>query len=338
MTDSIQRARGIALIAVAVVLTVSGTRSFGGGALNVNGAGDPMVWSTASPVVYHPDQGSLGMLSNLVADNLLADAFSRWHGAPFTAISFSAGAEFSVDVNAVGIPFTNPAHWANFWRKDGDGLSPVIYDADRSINDDMFGEKARFDVLGAAGIDNPISYPNTTVTEASIVINGAFFGGIREPSSPTDEPSQFAFESIMVHEIAHFINLDHSVVNHELALDGNAANDAFVPTMYPLTVRDEEAITILNRDDQACVARLYPSTGFPAGTNTISGSVLVGPTAKAFQGAEVVARRTDNPLLYAYSAISGDRFFPCNVGGTNCIVGDPPPAAQGLFTIAGLPS
>src|SRR5262245_43137440 len=151
MTDSIGRTHRIALIAVAVGLTVSGSRSFGGGALNVNGAGIPMAWSTASAVVYNPDKGGLGVLNNVQADALMADAFSRWHNAPFTAISFSAGAELSVDVNAVGIPATNPAHWANFWRKVGDGLSPVIYDADGSIIDDMFGENARFDVLGAAG-------------------------------------------------------------------------------------------------------------------------------------------------------------------------------------------
>src|SRR5262245_6570043 len=343
MKDSIRRARSIALLAVAVVVRVSGTRSFGGGALNVNGAGNPMAWSTASPVLYNTDKGGLGVLSNIQADALMADAFSRWHNAPFTAISFSAGAELSVDVNAVGIPATNPAHWANFWRKDGDGLSPVIYDVDGSIIDDMFGEGARFDVLGAAGIDNPISYPGTTVTEASIVINGAFFDGIGEPASPTDEPSQLAFESIMVHEVGHFINLDHSVVNHELALDGNPGNDAFVPSMYPLTVTDEAAITTLNPDDQAAVASLYPSTGFPAGTNKFTGMVLSGGVP--FQGAEVVARRSDHPLLFAYSVISGARFFPCNPGGicdgqcsgsSQCDPGNP--STRGQFTIAGLPS
>src|SRR5262245_53080291 len=99
MTESIGRARRIALIAVAVGLTVSGTRSFGGGALNVNGAGVPMAWSTVSPVVYNPDKGGLGVLNNVQADALLADAFSRWHNAPFTAIAFTSGAELSVDVN-----------------------------------------------------------------------------------------------------------------------------------------------------------------------------------------------------------------------------------------------
>jgi Tol biopolymer transport system component len=450
-------ARAIVLAAIAVLLVIAGSRSFGGGALNVDGAGAPMAWGTASAVVYNPDKGGLGTLNNAQADALLADAFSRWQSAPFTAITFSAGSELPFDVNAAGIPASNPAHWANFWRKDGDGLSPVLYDADGSIIDDMFGEGARFDVLGAAGIDNPIS-PSGTITGASIVINGAFFDGVGFPSSPGDEPSPLAFESIMVHEIGHFINLDHSVVNHELAGDGNRANDIYIPTMYPFMVDDEEAIVTLNPDDEAAVASLYPSSAFAASTAGFAGSILATPQSTGppaltampasltfgiqpvgvgspgkvvnlwnlsasqtgvispilsgvnasdfslvanscnspnnplapgsqcsvsvsfnpsapgtrtailnffaspggqcsvplsggsvaapvgvpFQGAQIVVRRADNPQLYAYSAISGARFFPCNVGGacypctsgSSCSTGNPP--EQGHYSITGI--
>src|SRR5215471_12054227 len=151
MASSTRRSHAAAMAAAAaLLLATSGGRSFGGGALNVNGSGSPMRWSTASAVVYNPDQGSLGTLTNGQANSLLADAFSRWQGAPYTAIIFSAGPALPYDVNAVGIPASNPAHWAHFWRKDGDGLSPIIYDADGSIIDDMFGAGARFNVLGAA--------------------------------------------------------------------------------------------------------------------------------------------------------------------------------------------
>src|SRR5262249_27397078 len=155
--------------------------AFGGGALQVNGAGYPMVWSTATAVIYNRDQGSLGLLPNSKAASQLSKAFTQWQTAPYTAITFSPGPDLPYNVNATGLPATTPAHWANFWRKDGDGLSPVIYDTDGSIIDDMFGEGARFDVLGAAGIDNPISL-STTITGASIVINGAFFDGIGPPA------------------------------------------------------------------------------------------------------------------------------------------------------------
>src|SRR5262249_11432873 len=217
------RALRIAFIAGALA-AVCAMPTLGGGAMNVDGAGTPMKWSNASPIVYNRDQGGLGTLSKAQADALLADAFGRWDNVALADIAFTPGAALPQNVNATGIPFTNPAHWANSWRKAGDGRSPVIYDADGSIIDDMFGQGARFDILGASGLDNPIALSGT-ITEASIVINGAFLDGAGPPSSPLDLPSQLAFEATMVHEIGHFVNLDHSVVNHELAGDGDPDND-----------------------------------------------------------------------------------------------------------------
>jgi len=313
--------------------------SLGGGALNVDGAGAPMKWSTASPILYNQDLGGLGSLTKPQADALLADACGRWQSVVLSDIAFTPGADLPQDVDATGIPFTNAAHWANFWRKPGDGRSPVIYDADGSIIDDMFGLGARFDILGAAGLDNPISLSGT-ITEASIVINGAFYDGVGRPASPVDLPSQLAFEAAMVHEVGHFVNLDHSVVNHELAGDGDPDNDIYLPAMYPFTVDDEEAMVTLNPDDEAALEALYPSAGWAAAISGVAGRVMHGSVP--FQGAGVVARRTDNPLMYAYSGISGASFFPCNVGGscypcstgTTCTTGDP--NTQGEYKILGV--
>ncbi len=330
---------GKAALIVAVLAAMGSLPVLGGGALNVDGAGTPMKWSTAAPIVYNQDPGGLGSLTNPQADALLADAFGRWQSVVLSDIAFAPGADLPQDVNATGIPFTNAAHWANFWRKPGDGRSPVIYDADGSIIDDMFGQGARFDILGAAGLDNPIALSGT-ITEASIVINGAFYDGAGPPSSPVALPSQLAFEAAMVHEIGHFVNLDHSVVNHELAGDGDADNDIYLPAMYPFTVDDEEAMVTLNPDDEAALEALYPSPGWVAATSGVSGRVIHGSVT--FQGAGVVVRRVDDPLMHAYSGISGGLFFPCNVGGscypcstgTTCTTGDP--NTQGEYKILGV--
>jgi len=320
----------------------------GSGSRSVDGNGNPMLWSTASPVAYNADQGGLGILSNVLADALLADAFTRWENVATAAISFVAGAELPGDVTAAGLPVSNPNHWGHFWAKPGDGKSPVIYDVDGSVIDDMFGEGARFDILGAAAIDTPLSVadPNVVgsgiITEASIVINGAFYDGLGLPLSPNDSASSLAFEAIMVHEVGHFANLDHSVVNHEMAADGQPENDIYVPTMYPEAVDDEEAVASLNPDDVARISALYPSASFGTSTGTISGSVL--DRGVPFQGADVVVRRTDDPRLYAYSGISGAAFFPCNLGGicypctssNACVTGDP--AEQGEYMVRGLPA
>src|SRR5262249_4000758 len=110
------RSLRISLIAGALA-AVCAPPSLGGGALNVDGAGTPMKWSNASPIVYNPDQGGLGTLSKAQADALLADAFGRWDNVSLANIAFTPGADLPQNVNATGIPFTNPAHWANFWRK-----------------------------------------------------------------------------------------------------------------------------------------------------------------------------------------------------------------------------
>ncbi len=322
-----------------VLLAVWTLPTYGGGARVVDGLGAPMLWSTAAPVAYNPDRGPLGTLTNAQADSLLADAFELWDAVPLAAIAFAAGPKLPLDVDASGLPSENPAHWAHFWRVPGDGLSPIVYDADGSIVDDMFGVGARFDILGAAGLDDPISVGGT-ITGASIVVNGAFFDGAGPPASPDDLPSLEAFTAIMVHEIGHFANLDHSVVNHELAGDGDPDNDIYLPTMYPVMVEDEEAIASLNPDDEAALGTLYPTAGFQTSTAAFQGSVL--HQGEPFQGAQVVVRRSrskgdplDLHLVHAYSGISGALYSPCNPGGT-CPPPSPPPSAAGAWSVPGV--
>ena len=63
----------IPLIAGALAATCA-LPTLGGGPLNVDGAGTPMKWSTAAPIVYNRDQGSLGNLNNVQAGTLLVDS------------------------------------------------------------------------------------------------------------------------------------------------------------------------------------------------------------------------------------------------------------------------
>ena len=117
-------------------------------------------------------------------------------------------------------------------------------------------------------------------------------------------------KAAMVHEIGHFINLDHTVLNHELALDDNAGNDIYVPTMFPIAVADEEALA----DDEPRRRAGGARTSIPPGRRTDYVSGRVSLAGVPFQGANVVLRRNDDPLMTAYSLISGGLYFPCNPG------------------------
>src|SRR5262245_13759738 len=312
--------------AICALLFALAPATLAGGPRAVTGAGLPMKWSTAVPVIYNPDHGTLGQLSNAEALDLVAQAFARW--SQVSNLTFSAGAWVPGDIDAAEIPLTNPGHYKHFYRVNGDGLSPVIFDTDGSIIDSIFGTGARFDILGVAGLDDPPG-PSPNITGASLVINGAFFDGVGLPDSPEDV-SQTALLGVIVHEIGHFINLDHSVLNHEQALDDNAGNDVYVPTMFPLAVLDNTVFATLNPDDVRAALDLYP---FDEGTFTIAGSVKFGGVP--LQGANVVLRKVGDPLMTAYSLISGALFFPCNPGSscnpctTACDPGNPPP--QGAF-------
>ena len=320
--------KALRVVVTSLVVMAACRAAVAGGPHAVNGAGQPMAWNTAGAVTYNPENGPLGQLTNAQARALLTEAFAEWQAGPAT-ITFTEGSLLGLDVNATGIPLTNSAHYQNFYRKNGDGLSPVIFDNDGSIIDAIFGTGARFDILGVAGLDTPVGV-GTTITGASIVINGAFFDGIGLPSSPEDV-SLTALKAAMVHEIGHFINLDHTVLNHELAFDGNAGNDIYVPTMFPVTVDDEDALASTNPDDQLAAENLYPP-GAPA--NGFAGSVTTSG-AVPFQGANVVFRKIDDPLMTSYSIISGGRYFPCNPGSAcdPCSTVCPPdPAVQGSFS------
>jgi hypothetical protein len=280
-----------------------------GGAMSVNGLGEPMAWGTASPITYNPDQGGLGTLTNTEARDLLRAAFDEWESVG--VLTFTEGALLSQDVNAVDIPYSNPAHWQHFWRVDGDGLAPVIFDTDGSVMDSLYGNGASFHILGVAALDSPVS-TNTEITGASIVINGAMFDGIGLPDSPEDLISDLALQGVMVHEIGHFLNLDHSVLNHNMANDGFIGNDIYLPTMYPVATDDEEVFASLNPDDIVALRNIYDAT---APTDGFTGQVLTADGSR-FQGAGVVLRSSTDPAYTAYSTISGARFFPCNPGST----------------------
>ncbi|MBP7149322.1 MAG: VCBS repeat-containing protein [Acidobacteria bacterium] len=250
--------------------------------------------------------------------------------APIPVVTFGEGPLLPYDVNAVGTPATNPAHWRNFWRVDGDGLSPVIFDSDGSIIDQIFGAGAHFDVLGVAALDTPISV-SATIGEASIILNGTIVDGLGLPMSPEDLSLPLGLTGLVTHEGGHFLNLDHSVLNLDAALDGDPANDVYVPTMFPLALANDAAAASLKPDDEAALLGLYAA--LPS-TAEIGGSVS-DRDGVPLQGAQVVLRHVDHPLGLAYAAISGGLHFPCNPGSPcdPCVTTCPPdPPAQGAWS------
>ncbi len=302
-----------------------------GGPFKVNGQAEPMAWDSAAAIHYQPDQGPLGQLNNTAARALVAEAFQVWEATG--VVSFVADPVLPVDVDRQSFPEYLFCGAGQPCRTDG--LSPVVFDADGSIIDEIFGPGARFEVLGLGGIQTDTAV-DPTIAEAAVVINGAFFDGLGPPDSPVDLSLE-AFKAALVHEIGHFLNLDHSALNGELVLDGDPDNDIYVPTMYPTSSDDDAALASLNPDDEAALRSLYsavaPVTGIHGRVQVENASL---PETLHFQGANVVLRKSDDPLMTAYSMVSGALFFPCEPGGAcypctaSCAAN---PTARGQFAI-----
>ncbi len=308
--------RSALLLGLLVVLPAGGHAA---GPLIVNGAGTPLVW-TASAVPFNPDQGSLGLLDNAGAVVAVTANFDVWAAVPTSTITYTNAGTLPVDVTADDV--------FDYLGVCGDGFSPIIFDTDGSIIDDLFGPGASNSILGFAGPDCATFVP-AEITEGAALLNGRFIDGIDDVDN--GEITQAEFNGVFIHEFGHYSNLDHSQIGLQEAFDGDLANDAAVATMFPILVNGTEAAT-LALDDRVSISALYPEPVFAGSFGAVTGTVFRPDGTTQFQGAYVIARQVGDPRLTAVGVASGARFFPFNDGG-------PPPAGlEGLYAIPGLPA
>ena len=301
-------------LVVCVLAVAQADRARGAGPIFVTGAGTPLRW-VAAPVPYRPDKGRLGDLDNAAATAFVASTFAAWEAVPTAAIRFASAGQLPVDVKA--------SNYTTYFDRC-DGTSPIIFDHDGSITDDLLGVGARNAVLGFASPE--CGDPDAaTITEAVAVLNGRFIDGIAAPNNPEMPIDDYG--AVFLHEFGHFFNLDHSQVNLREAFDADDSNDDAVPTMFPFLVGGAQALS-LALDDVASVSALYPAPGFAATTGTIRGRVLRAD-GEGFQGAYVIARSLADPRRIAVGVASGARYAPGRPGGMV------PEALRGAYEIPG---
>lgn len=206
-----------------------------------------------------------------------------------------------------------------------DGVNPLVIDEDGQIVADFFGASAKFTTLGFASIiGSDPSSGNAIKGEA--VFNAACLEGVEiQPGcgavglSFTDDD----FTSFIVHEMGHFLGLDHSQVNLDEATDEDSANDNRITTMYPrFLIGNGPNFKTPERDDRIGLAQLYPASNFASTHWSIEGVALNASGSTEIQCANLVARNVDDPRGDAISALSGDF--------------SPPGTADGSFEILGL--
>lgn len=281
-------------LAVAVLIGIPAHRdAFAGGPLLVD-RGVPLRWTTAAPVRLNPDQGPLGDFSNEEAVALVEEATTPWNDVGTSALRVAVGDDIGRDIEGLDLKQFNALVTRN------DGTNPVIFDADGSIIDSIFG--AGSGVLGVAG-------PSLVVPSSRTIIKGfAVFNGRRAQRS-----GRAALVAVIVHEMGHVLNLGHSQINgirlgRSLPGFSGSPTSANVETMFPLLLQSSanpHPMSTLHRDDIAAISALYPAPGFRENTGTISGHVLDIDRATPIQGVNVVARNAIDPFDDAVSYVSG---------------------------------
>jgi hypothetical protein len=291
-----------------------------GTALAITPSGKAVAWRTGITITYHLDQGPLGSLSNTQAVALVDELFALWQNVPSASLSIQQAGSLPVDV-------TSSNYTSYRTNNNSDAYHPIIFDTDGTITDAVFGAGASDFTAGFSGPGWVVGgATDGEIVDASAVLNAKFlssgYGSLNE------------FKSIMLHEFGHFLGIGHSQVNIGTAFDREILfnNNHTLPIMFPLSLGDRSVE--LTWDDKAQVTRLYP--GATAGNyGKITGRVLLADGTTPFQGANVIARRVDNPLIVAFSSVSG---FLYRGTGANSTRGTLNSAHQGYFEISGLPA
>jgi hypothetical protein len=264
--------------------------------------------------------------------SLVDDALSQWDGVTEANVGF--------DLHDLGVA-VNDANVCDFFFDsftcpDGpleDGTNPLVIDEDGAIVADFFGASAKFTTLGFASIIG--SDPSSgAAVKGEAVFNAACLNGAELHPGCDDQGLSFSdddFTSFIVHEIGHFLGLDHSQVNLEEAIDSDDFNDDLITTMYPrFLVGNGSNFKTPEKDDRAGLAQLYPSASFDTTTWSISGTAFNASGSQEIQCANIVARNVADPKVDAISALSGDFADPGAAVGDFFIVGLTPGATYTL--------
>ncbi|MCH6553673.1 MAG: hypothetical protein IH793_05890 [Acidobacteria bacterium] len=354
----------VALLAGVFFFGLSGQRpAFAGGPLIVGGSfgldAQPFTWDTSTPIQYTVDGGPLSVDpdGNVVFNNAdgvmrVEQMFQVWETVSTATISYTnAGQITSIGVFTDGDVDT----MEEFDAVEGDCLagnqSPIVYDADGSLFDDLVGDP---NVIGFAG---PCQItPLGRIVGAIAALNGRFLDGTDTQQNP--ELTDAQFDTAFIHEFGHFSGLDHSQINVNCLGGGCtlASDDAFgLPTMFPFLLSGLEesagnpAQLTLSPDDIAWISRLYPDSTFATTFGTIEGTIFFSDGQTPAQGVNVIARQEDDSgtpgidesRRIAVSVVSG-YLFTGNPGqsvtGTNpgSFFGSLTPTLVGFYRIPGL--
>jgi hypothetical protein len=241
-------------------------------------------------IVLNIETGTLGSISNDIADQLVTDAVLIWNNIDTSTINISQGADVPVDISETNFTDYIPDPFNSFIHNDDDGLNPIVYDDDGSIIDAFFGigQGTGFDASVVGFAASSILIGSSYYTEGFAVINGNEFLPITRDQ----------IKLIFAHEIGHYLGLDHTqanIDNTESLFDFCPSNEASYPLMYPYACRISQDT---HPDDKVSLAMLYPEADLFQQYGQLTGRFLT-TDGVAVKGANLWVQNTATGDVYS---------------------------------------
>lgn len=277
---------------VVLLLLLIATPAFAGGPLLVGSptygvSGQPFRWDNSQTIQYRVDGGKLGTQANGTAITTVNNAFATWTQIPGVKLAVqNLGAIQGVTDGDVSTAAEFDAVSATC---DAGTQSPIILD-DGTLVQALTGDP---NVLGFSGPCN-IDPATGTIKSAFSLLSG-----------PTGISSG-ELTAEVVHELGHFIGLDHT--DTIKTFQSTPVSFSTYPTMFYLL--ESASMSTPKADDKAWLANLYPASNYSSLYGMITGQVLFSDGVTPVQDVLVIARSASDPNNTVIASISGYRFTP----------------------------
>lgn len=300
--------------------------------VDADNSGEPARWKNGV-IRWKADRGPLTRaISNQKAiDQWVKPLFEKWKNAALpvkggnpvvtVALDFIYEGTVDADITKDNYPdYTNP----DFSRE-----TVIIFDSDGSITQDFFERQGVSEMECGlpknciAGLGAPLADASTKVVNGGfMILNGRLIDGVN--TRDNKEMAADQFKAVILHEMGHLLNLDHSQVNVEMAescaarRSYNCPEGGAIPTMYPASLSQEQFL--FHRDDVVTLSWLYPAQAFSDNFCTVTGEIK-NAEGKGMQGVNVVAKNVNNPIDDARSWVSGVLYKEGTANGTYILAG-----------------